>query len=53
MVIGKRSRIDMTNNNCRYCEKPLRISKGQIVYWHKECRYKGRNSERRRIKREK
>lgn len=28
---------------CKYCKEPMNRSIGQIVYFHKKCRTKGRN----------
>ncbi len=38
--------------NCKECNNPLTTnSKTQIVFWHKECRTKGRQHERKASKR--
>jgi len=36
--------------NCQQCKKELKQSRGQIVFWHKECRTKGREKYRRHLK---
>jgi len=28
--------------NCIQCKEPMLLSSGQLAYWHKECRTKGR-----------